>query len=419
MSDQFKQKVVTMAKSGQRKEALKYAKQYIREHPDDLDAWWFVATLVKNSKVRRQCCEHILEVNPFHAEAQAMLDELNAAERPPTQQPKAAPFSAEPAASPFTQSPPPAEDMFANPLGMSSGGSSSGANPIGIPSVDEFFDDASSSANPFANKTGAGLDDLRPLGMKMKMDDLSKPSKKQSKGLLDDNTAFAIVAVLGIVTVLCIIGAIAVYVTQDFEKSTIELNQTASNESFALSYSADWEVNHYENDRMVVVNRPLVNTDDIDPWANFSQGMGAIYPSEAFWNFVISIEDKAAGKELFVAIMQPIPQQADYIIDNMISETKELYEGDLFVYSIKLDDEDSIVTIDTVNSEFTSLNAKIRLLGSTITIESYFVYVIKDEQHYLFTVMVYEPKQDNWEAVARDMAESIDLPPLNTPTPMP
>jgi hypothetical protein len=91
----------------------------------------------------------------------------------------------------------------------------------------------------------------------------------------------------------------------------------------------------------------------------------------------------------------------------MISETKEYYEGDVFLYSIKLDANESNVTVDNINAEFTALDAKLSLLGSTTRMEFYFVYLVNDGQHYLFTAMVSMPESDNWEAVARDIAESI------------
>ena len=410
MSDQFKKKVVDMAKSGQRQEALQYAKQYIRQHPDDLDAWWFVATLVKNPKVRRQCCEHILEMNPFHGEAQAMLDGLNAAEQA-SAQPQASPFTVESSVSPFAEKPAPVQESYADPLGMS-GATQAPPTSVGIPSVDEFFDDEdNNSANPFANKSNLAQTDLRPLGMQMQADMAKSKPAKSPAGMLDDNTAFALVAVVGVIAVLCIVGVVAGYVFGWFGEATkdspVELTQTANNELFIMQYPENWKVNHYANNRMVTTNRTLVNTDEIDPWFKFSEGLNALYPSEAFWDFAITVEEKAAGEELFVAIMQPIPQPADYIIDNMISETKEYYEGDIFLYSIKLDTEDKPITVDEVNAEFRELNAELSLLGSDSTFDFYFVYLVKDEQHYLFTAMVTQPQKNNWNLVARDIAESI------------
>lgn len=410
MSDQFKQKVLSMAKAGQRQEALQYAKQYVRKNPDDLDAWWFLANLVKNPKVKRQCCEHILDRNPFHGDAQTMLDELDAAEHALAAPVEATPFVVDekPSSNPFTESP--VQDVVSNPLGVSEAPSSAAGVSFGVPSVDEFFDDAPANPdNPFADRPNI---DVRPLGMKMQAD-IAKPStKKSAAGTLDDDTAFMLVAVVGIVAVLCIVGVVAGYVLGWFddvvtEDPPIELTQSASNESFTMQYPEGWTLNQYPNERIVTTNRSTINTDDIDPWFKFSEGLNALYPSEAFWDFAITVEEKAQGQELFVAIMQPIPQPADYIIDNMVSETKQYYEGDLFLYSIKIDDKRSGITIDETNADFREINAELSLLGEKSTMDFYFVYLVKDEQHYLFTAMVTAPVKDNWHVVARDIAASI------------
>ena len=409
MSDQFKQKVVSMAKGGQRQEALQYAKQYIHQHPDDVDAWWFVANLVKNPKVKRQCCEHILEVNPFHGEAQSMLDELNAADRPPAE-PKVSPFTTEASTYPFGQPASPQPEVYTDPLGLGGSGGQATANPIGIPSIDEFFDDDDGVAdNPFANRPSAGNVDLLPLSMKMQAD-IAKPKPKPSSTVkLDDNTAFALVAVVGIVAVLLIVAAVYFTLHKSSDESTLALTRSETNELFTMKYPATWAVTQYDNNRMVTTNRTLVNTTEIDPWYKFSEGLNSLYPSEAFWDFAVTVEDKAAGEELFVAIMQPIPQPADYIIENMINETKEYYEGDLFLYSIKLDTQKTPITVDAVNTQFVALDATLSYLGAKTDMEFYFVYLVKDEQHYLFTAMVTLPENDHWEAVARDIAQHISF----------
>ncbi len=413
MFDQFKQKVVNMAKSGQRQEALQYAKQYIKQNPEDLDAWWFVANLVKNPKVKRQCCEHILEMNPFHGEAQAMLDELDRAEQVVAVPVQASPFTTDPTppvTSPFTESPAPAQVALTNPLGMSQSQPASGVS-FGLPSVDEFFDDEPgiSPNNPFADKPNV---DLRPLGMRIDAEMSTAKTKKSAAGMLDDDTAFMMVAVVGVVAVLLIVGLVAGYVLGWFggdttEEPPLELTQNASNQTFTMSYPDGWVLNQYPNERMVTTNRTTVNMDDIDPWGKFSEGLNSLYPSEAFWDFALTIEDKAQGQELFVAVMQPIPQPADYIIDNMISETKEYYEGDLFLYSIKINDKSSAITMDGSNASFREINSKMSLLGQDSTMDFYFVYLVKDDQHYLFTAMVTAPVKENWDVVAREIAESI------------
>lgn len=78
MSDEQLREAVALAKAGHAEEAVLYAKRYVRENMDDERGWYVLARLIADDKIKREALERVLQLNPFHENALAMLHELDA-----------------------------------------------------------------------------------------------------------------------------------------------------------------------------------------------------------------------------------------------------------------------------------------------------------------------------------------------------
>ena len=68
---------VALAKQGQRQEAIRLTKMYIREHMTDERGWYALAKLVNDEETKRKALQKVLSIDPNHSRAQALLRELN------------------------------------------------------------------------------------------------------------------------------------------------------------------------------------------------------------------------------------------------------------------------------------------------------------------------------------------------------
>ena len=76
MSIDLLQQAVDAAQMGNRAEAIKLTKDYIRQTPKDARGWWALTKFTDDPEVQRECLKRVLKLKPDHAQAQQMLDEL-------------------------------------------------------------------------------------------------------------------------------------------------------------------------------------------------------------------------------------------------------------------------------------------------------------------------------------------------------
>jgi hypothetical protein len=65
-------------KAGKRAEAAQILQPYLREHPQDADAWWLMAHAVSQPDARLKCLEEVVALDPNHPKAGAKLEQLRA-----------------------------------------------------------------------------------------------------------------------------------------------------------------------------------------------------------------------------------------------------------------------------------------------------------------------------------------------------
>lgn len=76
MSQDLLREAVSAAKQGDRPRAVNLTKQYIKANRSDERGWYALAKLIDDEDVKIKALERVLDLNPNHAKAQALLDEL-------------------------------------------------------------------------------------------------------------------------------------------------------------------------------------------------------------------------------------------------------------------------------------------------------------------------------------------------------
>lgn len=89
---------IAAAQAGRKQEAIAALRDAIVQDPRNVDAWLWIARLLDQPQRRRECLERVLQLQPGHAEAQAMLTALDrpasAAPQPPTsERPRTGPLT--------------------------------------------------------------------------------------------------------------------------------------------------------------------------------------------------------------------------------------------------------------------------------------------------------------------------------------
>lgn len=441
MADHLKQQVVQLAKAGKKKEAAQLVRDHVAQHPQDVNAWWLLANIVHHSKVKRHSLERVLALQPNHDQARQLLAKMDkAAAGPP--KPGTQPNPAPPAASrsPFTVAPDAAR--FAPPQ----------TPPVvdddlPEPDVDDFFDlmeepDTQAAPkqapattlpftmtdNPFKDKTPAtkpapnnpfetaaapaAKSDLVPLNFQL-VKEKEKRVQAAKKGI-SDTTAYMIVGGLVVVALLLIAGIFYFY--SNNQDSELALSQTASNDLLSLSYPDDWVVTQHDGGRIVISSRAMP-TADIDPWFFLSDGINGMVPAYAFLDFVERPILNANGQDVQLVVVQPVPQTPQYLIDTMIQQVLEAFsEAEQYQYGVRVDikTEKATVEMDDQPAEFTIMDADFRQQSffagdDQVHVGLYFAVTQHNDQHYLYTMMVFEEDPLDWRNEAQRIAESIDF----------
>lgn len=77
MPDEHLREAVLLAKQGQTAAALQSVKRHVRENMNDERGWYLLARLVSDERIKMEALERVLELNPYHEKARAMLRELD------------------------------------------------------------------------------------------------------------------------------------------------------------------------------------------------------------------------------------------------------------------------------------------------------------------------------------------------------
>lgn len=356
MSTQFKQDFQKLVKAGDKKQALQFAKDYLTQHPRELEAWWYIATQVSIPKFQKQCCRHILKVDPSFHEAQALLDQLSQPE-------------------------PPKNDYIANPLGLPQDDA-----PSVKPFKPIFVEEEEKSEKPW--------EDLDP-----------SPAKPLNKTRLLIFTVLTLIILWG--------GAGAVYYFFFYNpEPSYNLSETTGNSQFDIKYPEEWSTRAYDDGRVLIANRSLSaieNTASANPWRSLDPQSGGF---SGFTNFFLDILFTDTSQEIIVVTMQPIPQDATQLVQDLAWEADSIYDRNLITYDFDITPSEreirvgsetgQIITLDIIMSETLSL-------GNKRYMQMSFLPVFHNNQYYLFTFTAGTQREKDWQTVLTDFVQNIEF----------
>lgn len=377
MTEGITEVVMRLGKAGKKQEAIDLVREYVQQHPDDIEGWWCAANIVPNPRIKTQALEKVLQLNPNHVRARQMLATLQSQPQSPRVRVAENPFDSRPLpqVSPFTA---PIEEADQPP-------------PTGR-----------------ATRGGATLPSTEPL-------DLTYSKNKPDVGI-SDQTAWILTGIVLVIAVL-LIGGVFYWYTYIRDISTeLDLTETATLNQISIKYPDDWTYREYDSSRMVVINRATA-TENLNPWQILVDN-GTV-PEWAFVSFVEGIEYSSEQENTYAYVVQPLPQDALYLIDIMVGGWQSAYDEGLFEGTFaQLSTTREGLEVAGTQSVFSSIDLKVKSLeGFSITdlrVALYFATINKNNSHYLFTMMIFEDEDDvdaerDWEAEAKRIAQTIAI----------
>ncbi len=353
MSTQFKQDFQKLVKAGDKKQALQFAKDYLTQHPRELDSWWYIATHVSIPKFQEQCCRHILKVDPQFYEAQALLDQLSQPE-------------------------PPKNEYIDNPLGLPQD------NAPGLkPFKPVFIEEEEKTEKPW--------------------EQLDAPPKPMNKKRLLIFTVLTLVVLWG--------GAGAIYYFFFYNpEPSYDLTETTENSQFSIKYPEEWSTHAYDDGRILIVNRPLRGIEDTaiaNPWRTLDPQYGGL---GGFYDFFLDVLFTDTSEETIVVTMQAIPQDATELVQALVLEADNEFDRNLITYDFDITPSESEIKLGSNTSRVITLNivvSELLSLGDKRYMQISFVPVFHNNQYYLFTFSAATRHEEVWQTVLNDFAENV------------
>ena len=376
MTEGITQVVMRLGKAGRKQEAIDLVREYIQQHPDDIEGWWCAANIVPNPGIKTQALEKVLELNPNHEKARQMLRTLQ-------NKPQSAPVR-----------------VTENPFDSKS-----------LPQVSPFtapIEEADQVPPSRATRGGATLPSTGPL-------DLSYSKKKPDVGI-SDQTAWILTGIV-LVVALLLIGSVFYWYTYIRDTSTeLDLTETATLNQISVKYPDNWSLREHDSSRLVVINRATA-TENLNPWQILVDN-GTV-PEGAFVSFVESIEYSSEQENTYAYVIQPLPQDPLYLIDIMVGGWQAAYNDGLFEGTFaQLSTSREGLEVAGTQSVFSSIDLTVksfeRFSIADLRVALYFATINKNNRHYLFTMMVFEDEDDvdvnrDWEAEAKRIAQTITI----------
>lgn len=385
MTESITQVVMRLGKAGKKQEAIDLVRQYVQQHPDDLEGWWCAANIVPNPRIKMQAVQKVLQINPNHAKAKQMLAKLQSmqhgAQQPAVTRTTENPFEYKaslPQTGPFTA-------------------------PI------EEVDQPPPSSAVRATRGGATLPSTGPLDLTI--------SKKKPDVAISDETAWTLVGIVVVVAII-LIGGVIYWYTQIRDTSTdLEFSETAAVEEISIKYPEDWNVRTHDSSRIVVINKATA-TENLNPWQVLVDN--GTLPEAAFVSFFESIAYSSEQENTYAYVVQPLPQSPQYLIDIMVGTWQSYYDDGLFEGTFAdLTTNREALEVDGTQAVFSGIELNVKFVEgfsgiSNLNVSFYFAAFNKNNQDYMFTMMVFEDDNDveverNWEAEAKKIAQTISI----------
>lgn len=449
MGNDALQQAVQLAKSGKGSEALPLLKNYIRQNPKDVRAWWLIANLVSDPKVKQESLKRVLILKPDHTKAKTMLAKIESELAP------------KPANGPdwLTAQIPAEDDKFPSTDGLGFDEKPAAPPPKqnadwltaeipdeeeedAFPSMDAFGLGASQTTSTSEGNQRQSVDE-KVLFENLQRKKLERQQAESGKHELDDRTWMYILG--GVITIAAII--IGVLITVYYIQSRgPALDATARNSYLSIDYPDDWQAVPV-GDYTMVVATSRISTADLNPWATMHDTDLRAYPywlqyELEYWNRYYSAfydfgeyDDPAEllgaalsggydyeeidPESLLVVVVQALPDRENrgYSVQELVDAVgNDLkgggFETEFYSYEQNVDVEKSDIEINGRQGTFTRMtfSSEFSFIGGSETFSSiYFATVQNGDIEYLFLFSASEEKAGKWEKTAKRMAESIEF----------
>ena len=405
MVDDVLQQAVQLAKNGKTSEAIQFLKNYVRQHPKDARAWWLIANLISDPKVKQESLKRVLILKPDHSKAKAMLAKFEA---------KTTPVKPNDGADWLTAELPTEDDSF--------------------PTMEAFGFSASPAPPTSTTKKQVKVDE-KVLFDNLQRKKLERQRAESGKKEIDSRTWMYIIG--GILTITAILVAILIVA---YIRSTRgpALNATARNNYVSVDYPDEWGAVR-SGDYTLVVSTSEIDVSDINPWAAMHDADLRAYPSfleselkywYSYYSFNLNFDptdlftggsgfEELDPESLLVVVVQALPghegrgYDAQAIVDRVGNDLKgNSFETDFYTFEHDVDVKKSDIEISGQQGIFTriTVTSEFDFFGSSETISSfYFATVRNGDIEYLFLFSASEEKAGKWEKTAKRMAESMEL----------
>lgn len=413
-TDELFQHALSLAKQGHTDQALQALKQYLKQSPTDVRAWWVLANVVNDVDVKRKSLARVLQLQPDHAKAKAMLDSLDATS-PSWLNVQAKPSEA---FKTMTATPSPVPD------------------PVSMVDNAAFSMPIAGAAAPIASPAPSpklpSMNELQEKRAKIQAD--SPLRRKQHRAVSPA------VVVLGTLAALIVI-ALGVLVYLRFFTGP-DLAESADNELVAIRYPRNWQHTQHEDFyNTVVMTTSIIPTDRVNPWPHlidqymlqfqaFDTRYTVTYWTHYFeWGRSLSpdrvrenVEDFSAtmifqrynSDDLAVAVLQTIPLAATNYQYN-VNDVGRAF-GQWMVSGITLDTqlrkievstEVTPLTIEGHRGQFVAINFTERSPLGVVHDAIYIGTVQGEEYGYLMLFSGVEQRSGEWHNTALAMTKTI------------
>lgn len=422
MSTDLLQQAVEAAKSGDRANAIRLTKEYIRETPKDARGWWALTKFTDDPEVQRECLKRVLKLKPDHVQAQQMLSELDAV---------AAPF----------------DYAFDDAPSPPTSGSASWMDDDPSPSF-SFDDEADESFQPEINYF-SDVDESPSASMFSDVRNERAPiltAQPQAKSSGGGEWLIGIgIFLLAIVA----LGGLAFYAYQYQYRGLFglfgpDLTKTAQTNDFTIRYGSDWN-GRVEGGIFVAAssNLPAITSDDMNfgGLANSSTSFGAPIQGEDFCYedmqedsvmvFVAPFDDELSTsfqqQTGFSSFQQFIDSQV--VIGDVDSSD---LGGDFEGVDIGVEGDQSAITVDGESSTFALMRMNFEiddnspfysLMVASITesmcgnvdgdfkmnLGLYMAAINHNNREYMFMLIAFGDKAKSHERTAKRMLGSMEF----------
>ena len=223
-----------------------------------------------------------------------------------------------------------------------------------------------------------------------------------------------LIALLVVATLL--FGAVWLYFGVLNNEDPLEETKTVEFNNMSIEVPDAWEVQTPE----APAPRLIVSSENVlayDPWQTIISRDALRNPETLYLNTAYSLAFNVDGTASYI-VLQPIPQEAQYLIDPILTRVEEYYLPENAPEGQEAEvTRETLAIGDSILFNALEVNLKgdrIWQNSDTLFLAMYIAQVLDNQQHYLFTMVVVdeddEQRGKSWEDRAREFLDTVEFP---------